>query len=196
MNTRPGTSACVAAAEAADDSTTLPVRSLHRRNVLVRAHSRFATTSPSVAPPTLRCPSCDRPLVYEQSYLGGVSDRHAEQWDYFTCSTCGMFQYRQRTRKIRRVQMMPLRRDNDEERQLKTSARRQRPERRRGRSDAELRKQRAALKRQWEARQPRQRDARGTSADRLEDHDAKVTTKANRQSRHGVEREPAGERQR
>jgi hypothetical protein len=104
MNTRPGTSACVAAAEAADDSTTLPVRSLHRRNVLVRAHSRFATTSPSVAPPTLRCPSCDRPLVYEQSYLGGVSDRHAEQWDYFTCSTCGMFQYRQRTRKIRRVQ--------------------------------------------------------------------------------------------
>jgi len=104
MNTRPGTSACVAAAGAADDSTTLPVRSLHRRNVLVRAHSRFATTSPSVAPPTLRCPSCDRPLKYEQSYLGGVSDRHAEQWDYFTCSTCGTFQYRQRTRKVRRVQ--------------------------------------------------------------------------------------------
>jgi len=104
MNTRPGTSACVAAAGAADDSTTLPVRSLHRLNVLVRAHSRFATTSPSVAPPTLRCPSCDRPLKYEQSYLGGVSDRHAEQWDYFICSTCGTFQYRQRTRKVRRVQ--------------------------------------------------------------------------------------------
>jgi len=98
---------------------------------------------------------------------------------------------------------MPLRRDNDEERQVKaslaspdTSERRQRPERRRRRSDAELRKQHAALKRQWEARQPRQRDARGTSPDRLENHDGKVTTKANRQSRHDVEREPAGERQR
>jgi len=103
MDTGRETSASVAGAEAADDSTTSPVRSFHRRPVLVRAHSRFRTTSPSVAPPILRCPSCDRPLKYEQSYLGGVSHRHAEQWDYFTCSTCGTFQYRQRTRKIRRV---------------------------------------------------------------------------------------------
>src|ERR1051326_6868948 len=45
-----------------------------------------------------------------------------------------------------------------------TSERRQPPERRRLRSDAELRKQREALKRQWEARQRRQGDA-GTGAD-------------------------------
>src|SRR5690349_23801789 len=44
------------------------------------------------------------------------------------------------------------------------SERRQPPERRHRRSDAELRKQREALKRQWEARQLRQGDA-GTSAD-------------------------------
>lgn len=44
------------------------------------------------------------------------------------------------------------------------SERRQPPERRRRRSDVELRKQRDALKRQWEARQRRQGDA-GTNAD-------------------------------
>ena len=51
----------------------------------------------------LTCPSCDQPFQYDHSYVGGVSDRHAEQWDYYICSTCGMFQYRQRTRKIRPV---------------------------------------------------------------------------------------------
>jgi len=55
-------------------------------------------------PPELTCPSCDRALYFDSSYVGGVSNRHAEQWDYFTCSTCGTFQYRQRTRKLRRVQ--------------------------------------------------------------------------------------------
>jgi hypothetical protein len=32
-----------------------------------------------------------------------VSARFSEQWDYYDCSTCGAFQYRQRTRKLRRV---------------------------------------------------------------------------------------------
>jgi CheY-like chemotaxis protein len=90
-------------AHAADTSVPSGVRSAeHGRTVLVKAHSRFTTTTPSVAP-ALTCPTCDRPLTYESSHIGGVSDRRAEQWDYFTCSTCGAFQYRQRTRKLRRL---------------------------------------------------------------------------------------------
>jgi hypothetical protein len=41
--------------------------------------------------------------MYEHSHVGGVSQRHPEQWDYYRCSACGRFQYRQRTRKLRRV---------------------------------------------------------------------------------------------
>jgi CheY-like chemotaxis protein len=74
------------------------------RSSLAKSHARFRTTTPPVAPPTLICPSCDQPLTYEHSYVGGVSNLHAEQWDYYTCSTCGMFQYRQRTRRTRHVQ--------------------------------------------------------------------------------------------
>ena len=69
-----------------------------------KAHFRFTTTSPAKSPPALSCPSCDRALKYEQSHIGGVSDRHPEQWDYFVCAGgCGVFQYRQRTRKVRHV---------------------------------------------------------------------------------------------
>jgi hypothetical protein len=74
-----------------------------RRTPSVKAHTRFVTTKPPLTPPTLMCPSCDRALAYEESYVGGVSQRHAEQWDYYDCSVCGTFQYRQRTRKLRRV---------------------------------------------------------------------------------------------
>ena len=74
-----------------------------RRTTLSKSHQRFPTTAPPTTPPALTCPSCDRPLKYEHSHVGGVSDRHAEQWDYFTCPACGTFQYRQRTRKLRRV---------------------------------------------------------------------------------------------
>jgi hypothetical protein len=43
-------------------------------------------------------------LTYERSHIGGVSERNSEQWDYYECpSGCGTFQYRQRTRKLRRV---------------------------------------------------------------------------------------------
>lgn len=43
------------------------------------------------------------PLQYERSHIGGVSHVHAEQWDDYECAACGTFQYRQRTRKLRRV---------------------------------------------------------------------------------------------
>lgn len=73
------------------------------RTTLTRMHRRFATTTPPDVPPDLLCPACDAPLRYEQSQVGGVSSRHPEQWDYYTCATCGEFQFRHRTRRVRRV---------------------------------------------------------------------------------------------
>ena len=74
-----------------------------RRTVLVKAHRRITTTTPPDPPAHLNCPICGRRLRYEQTYIGGVSSRHAERWDYFSCLTCGQFQYRYRTRKLRRL---------------------------------------------------------------------------------------------
>ncbi len=75
-----------------------------RSRFLVAAHRRFETTTPPIPPPLLVCPSCDRPLQYVRSHVGGVSARLSEQWDYYTCHrACGTFQYRQRTRRLRQV---------------------------------------------------------------------------------------------
>jgi DNA-binding response OmpR family regulator len=74
------------------------------RRALSRLFSREVTTTPPALPPTLVCPMCDQPLQYRTSHIGGVSERHREQWDYFECANgCGDFQYRQRTRKLRKV---------------------------------------------------------------------------------------------
>jgi CheY-like chemotaxis protein len=79
-------------------------RSRTRRKMMNSAHERRDTTAPPLAPPSLVCPSCDQPLQYTRSHVGGVSAQNSEQWDYFECAgTCGTFQYRQRTRKLRRV---------------------------------------------------------------------------------------------
>lgn len=62
-----------------------------------------ATTVPTLPPPAIRCPQCDAVLKYERSFVGGVR-RSTEQWDQFLCPRgCGVFEYRQRTRRIRRV---------------------------------------------------------------------------------------------
>lgn len=82
-------------------ASTEPKKS--NRTVLAKSHARFRTTAPPAPPPALSCPSCDHPLTYDHSYVGGVSSLHPEQWDYYTCSTCGTFQYRQRTRKLHGV---------------------------------------------------------------------------------------------
>ncbi|HEX3702624.1 MAG TPA: response regulator [Vicinamibacterales bacterium] len=75
------------------------------RIALSRAHQRHDTTTPPLAPPALICPACDQPLLYQRSHIGGVSARNSEQWDYFDCPHgCGTFQYRERTRKLRKVQ--------------------------------------------------------------------------------------------
>jgi len=74
-----------------------------KRNTYSKSHARFATVKPPAAPPALTCPSCDRSLNYDHSHIGGVNQRRTEQWDYYDCEACGTFQYRQRTRKLRRV---------------------------------------------------------------------------------------------
>jgi CheY-like chemotaxis protein len=69
-----------------------------------KSFARFMTTAPPMAPPQLVCPSCDQPLTYEHSHIGGVSARNAEQWDQYICpAACGTFQYRHRTRKLRHI---------------------------------------------------------------------------------------------
>jgi CheY-like chemotaxis protein len=73
------------------------------RAMLVKVHARYKTSTPPSTPPDLMCPSCDHSLGYDHSFIGGVSRRHPEQWDYYVCHTCGTFQYRQRTRKLNHV---------------------------------------------------------------------------------------------
>jgi hypothetical protein len=77
---------------------------LQRHISKTKAHRRVVTTAPPTSPPLLRCPSCDGTLHYEHSFIGGVSATQTEQWDIYTCdASCGRFEYRQRTRKLRRV---------------------------------------------------------------------------------------------
>ena len=76
----------------------------NRRKMLSRSFDRRDTAEPPAAPPELRCPTCDSRLVYTHSHIGGVSVRHPEQWDFFQCpNKCGTFEFRQRTRRVRRV---------------------------------------------------------------------------------------------
>ena len=69
-----------------------------------KMHVRCTTTSPPDAPPLLRCPTCDGPLLYERSHLGGVNQRQPEQWDEYVCPACGTFEYRHRTRRLRELE--------------------------------------------------------------------------------------------
>jgi predicted RNA-binding Zn-ribbon protein involved in translation (DUF1610 family) len=63
-----------------------------------RRHPEF-TTTPETPAPQLFCPECDKPLVYRQTVLNGVNP--IERWDFFACRTCGEFEYRHRTRRLR-----------------------------------------------------------------------------------------------
>jgi two-component system, cell cycle response regulator DivK len=76
---------------------------IRSRRPLSRAFNRHKTVTPGLPPPALQCPSCDLPLAYQDSHIGGVSEHHQEQWDYYVCGNCGSFQYRQRTRKLRKL---------------------------------------------------------------------------------------------
>jgi CheY-like chemotaxis protein len=73
-----------------------------RRRAKQRQH--FETTTPPASPPDLRCALCDAPLTYERSHVGGVTANFSEQWDDYRCPRgCGAFQYRHRTRRVRRL---------------------------------------------------------------------------------------------
>lgn len=75
-----------------------------RRSTLSRALRRHDTVDPPLTPPSLVCPTCDQQLRYVRSHIGGVNAHNLEQWDYYECEAeCGAYQYRQRTRKLRRV---------------------------------------------------------------------------------------------
>jgi CheY-like chemotaxis protein len=73
------------------------------RRSLSKAHLRFETSTPADPAPELCCPICTGQLRYEKTFIGGVSRRHPERWDYLTCVRCGQFSYRHRTRNIRRI---------------------------------------------------------------------------------------------
>jgi CheY-like chemotaxis protein len=85
-----------------DQTAALVGGSTHTRP-LSKSFRRSSTKTPPESPPQLVCPLCDRLLIYEHSEIGGVSRRHLEQWDYYACATCGMFQHRQRTHTLRNV---------------------------------------------------------------------------------------------
>jgi len=64
------------------------------------------TSVPGTPAPDLVCPLCDCPLMYRQTVFGGVNP--PERWDYFDCDRCGPFEYRQRTRKLRKTADVPF----------------------------------------------------------------------------------------
>jgi len=71
---------------------------------LKNALQRGPTVSPPTAPRRLNCPVCGNAMTYLRSHLGGVNIRQREQWDYLECPRqCGTFEYRVRTRKIKKV---------------------------------------------------------------------------------------------
>jgi len=71
-----------------------------RRVMRSHQHDRRFTTEPPKPAPAAFCPRCATPLTYMHSHTGGVSDKYPEQWDYFSCETCGGYRYRHRTRRL------------------------------------------------------------------------------------------------
>jgi predicted RNA-binding Zn-ribbon protein involved in translation (DUF1610 family) len=63
------------------------------------------TKHPHTPAPELLCPSCEEELRYHATVYGGVQP--PERWDQYACPTCGQFEFRQRTRKLRSVPPFP-----------------------------------------------------------------------------------------
>jgi len=82
------------------------VAALHGRSTVERGRRQRrerkarVTTLPETPAPELRCPQCDRSLRYQKTIFNGVSP--IERWDRYTCAGCGEFEYRHRTRNLRR----------------------------------------------------------------------------------------------
>src|SRR5258708_7222926 len=77
------------------ETGTVPV--LRKSRITTRADT--VTTSPDVTPPPLICPTCDVPLSYMHTVVSGT--KPIESWHHLTCRKCGLFVYRDRTRKLR-----------------------------------------------------------------------------------------------
>jgi CheY-like chemotaxis protein len=92
---------------AASGGMTVTAGGARRRtaHAVAKAPAAESTTTPPVTPPSLDCPSCRRPLVYQRSHLGkALAGRSREQWDYYVCpGACGHFQYRHRTGGLRLI---------------------------------------------------------------------------------------------
>jgi CheY-like chemotaxis protein len=92
-----------AAARAAEEAVAVGASSGPARRMKSHTYQRHYTTTPPRVPPQLHCPSCDEKLAYVNSHVGGVSANFPEQWDYFTCGSCGTFCYRHRNRRLSAV---------------------------------------------------------------------------------------------
>jgi CheY-like chemotaxis protein len=80
-----------------------PVPSPFPHSVPTKDYGSVSTTSPIVPPLVLSCPICCRCLTYRQTCLRRVTRDRVERWDDFDCASCGQFQYRWRTRKLRHL---------------------------------------------------------------------------------------------
>jgi hypothetical protein len=82
---------------AADYSCVIVTRSARKSG----RPARITTTVPAELA-VLYCPSCDAVLAFESSTEGGVAP--IEHWDRYRCQQCrGMFEYRRRTRALKRT---------------------------------------------------------------------------------------------
>jgi hypothetical protein len=60
------------------------------------------TRLPDAEQVPLRCPACDDLLTFIDAIIGGV--KPVERWDRYVCPRCGGgFEYRPRTRKLKRA---------------------------------------------------------------------------------------------
>jgi hypothetical protein len=59
------------------------------------------TTLPPSPMPPLRCPECQHTVMYQHTIFTGTQP--VERWDRLICAQCGLFEYRDRTRTMRRV---------------------------------------------------------------------------------------------
>ena len=85
------------------ESETAAAPPPNRGRRLSKSFARVSTVRPPLEPPAALCPLCDRRLTYRHSHIGGVSEQHREQWDWYVCPSCGTFEYRHRTRRLRHV---------------------------------------------------------------------------------------------
>ena len=70
-------------------------------SVAVKRRQTIETSNPGTPAPEMRCPVCDRLLIYQQTFYGVLHP--AERWDIFECRHCKKeFEYRHRTRKLRK----------------------------------------------------------------------------------------------